>query len=213
LQGQVTRSNRSTIGLPPSGPKQSLKHRGESGFAALIQYQHSRAIWLEFFCSRALRPEIESKNRMSFYDRDPTVPFWRSNVDVDSLFAAHAHRPDRAQSWLKYREIPEHVEAVMMRGHFEGGILGSHTYHWTFRPTHTGELAIVFPVYEQHRLVDLLAISRHNPRVWGCVTGAGQYVGSFADPNREDRTTPIVLAIHKTPYNWLLANYEARPTS
>jgi hypothetical protein len=22
---------------------------------------------------------------MSFYDRDPSVPFWRANVDIDSL--------------------------------------------------------------------------------------------------------------------------------
>jgi hypothetical protein len=52
---------------------------------------------------------------MSFYDRDPTVPY-RSNVDVDSLFAAHAHRPERAQAWLRFPEVPENIEAVMMAG-------------------------------------------------------------------------------------------------
>ena len=63
---------------------------------------------------------------MSFYDRDPTVPYWRSNVDVDSLFAAHAHRPERAQAWLKFRDVSECSileQAVMMRGHFELGLL------------------------------------------------------------------------------------------
>jgi Recombinase len=63
---------------------------------------------------------------MSFYDRDPTVPFWRSNVDVDLLLAAHAHRPDRAQAWLKFRDVSECSileQAVMMRGHFELGLL------------------------------------------------------------------------------------------
>jgi hypothetical protein len=144
---------------------------------------------------------------MSFYDRDPTVPFWRSNVDVDSLFTAHAHRPERAQAWLRYRDVSESCttfgQAVMMRGHFEGGFLGLHTYHWTFTPTYDGELAIVLPVYEDCRLVDLLAISRHDHSVWGCLTGAGQYVGSTA-AHRKNSNCP--LRLYKTPINWLLAN-------
>ena len=137
---------------------------------------------------------------MSFYNRDSTVPFWRSNVDVDSLFTAHAHRPERAQAWLRYRNVSESssgfAQAAMMRGHFEGGILGQHTYHWTFTPTYKGEPAIVLPVHEQGRLVDLLAIARHDYRVWGCCTGAGQYVGKFANP----------LPVHDTPYSWLMSN-------
>jgi hypothetical protein len=136
---------------------------------------------------------------MSFYDRDPTVPFWRSNVDVDSLFAAHAHRPDRAQAWLKFRDVSGCSileQAVMMRGHFELGILSDHTYHWTFAPTHAGGLAIVLPVYERGRLVDLLAISRHDHTVWGCCTGAGQFIGKFADP----------LTVHGTPHSWFTNN-------
>jgi hypothetical protein len=135
---------------------------------------------------------------MSFYDRDPTVPYWRSNVDVDSLFAAHAHSPDRAQAWLKFRDVSECSileQAVMMRGHFELGLLSDHTFHWTFTPTHAGGLAIVLPVYEGGRMVDLLAISRHGHSVWGCVTGAGQFIGKFADP----------LPVHDTPYSWLMS--------
>jgi hypothetical protein len=144
---------------------------------------------------------------MSFYDRDPTVPFWRSNVDVDSLFAAHAHRPDRAQSWLRHYDVSDSFvfqSAVMMRGHFELGILSDHTFHFTFTPTHTGGLAIVLPVYDGGRLVDLLAIARHDHTVWGCCTGAGQYAGRTVD--RQTPTTP--LRIYKTPINWLLANCE-----
>jgi len=136
---------------------------------------------------------------MSFYDRDPTVPYWRSNVDVDSLFAAHAHRPDRVQAWLKFRDVSECSileQAVMMRGHFELGLLSDHTFHWTFTPTHTGGLAIVLPVYESGRLVDFLAIARHDHNIWGCCTGAGQYIGKFADP----------LPVHDTPYSWLMSN-------
>jgi hypothetical protein len=154
---------------------------------------------ITYFASRSvIRIEIV----MSFYDRDSTVPFWRSNVDVDALFENHSHRPDRAQAWLRYRDISEPT-AVTMRGHFEGGILGSHTYHWTFTPTHTGELAIVMPVYERGRLVDLLAIARNDHSIWGCVTGAGQYVGSTA---RHRQTTNSPLRVYKTPINWLLAN-------
>jgi len=81
----------------------------------------------------------------------------------------------------------------MMRGMFEGGILGQHTYHWTFTPTHTGELAIVLPVHEQGRLTDFVAMSRHDHNIWGCCKGAGQYLG--------DITTP--LRVHRTPANWL----------
>jgi hypothetical protein len=141
---------------------------------------------------------------MNFYHRDPTVPFWRSNVDVDSLFTAHAHRPERAQAWLKFRDA-SYPSAVMMRGHFELGLLDDHTYCWTFTPTHSGALAVVFPVYEKFRLVDLLAISRHDHSVWGCLTGAGQFVGSTA-VHRKNLNIP--LRVYKTPINWLLANCE-----
>src|ERR1700722_12715780 len=93
----------------------------------------------------------------------------------------------------------------MMHGHFELGLLADHTYHWTFTPTHTGGLAVVIPVYERSRLVDMLAISRHDHTVWGCVTGAGQYIGSTA-VNRKSNNSP--LRVYKTPINWLLANCE-----
>ena len=74
---------------------------------------------------------------LAVYHRD-LVPYWRSNVDVDSLFTAHSHRPDRAQAWLRYRGVSENSlafgQAVLMRGHFEGGVLGQHTFCWTFTP-------------------------------------------------------------------------------
>jgi hypothetical protein len=84
----------------------------------------------------------------------------------------------------------------MMQGHFEAGSLGAHTYRWTFTPTYKGEPAIVLPVHEQGRLLDFLAIARHDYRVWGCVTGAGQYLGQFGAP----------LSVHGTPYSWLMSN-------
>lgn len=146
---------------------------------------------------------------MNYYHRDPSAPFWRANVDVDSLFENHAHRPDRAQAWLRWRGVSEsNAEfhpAVLMRGHFEGGILGNHTFCWTFTPTYAGKLAIVFPVYEDFRLVDFVAVSRQDHSIWGCCTGAGQYIGSTA-AQRRNLNSP--LRVYKTPINWLLANCE-----
>jgi hypothetical protein len=134
---------------------------------------------------------------MTFYHRDSSVPYWRSNTDIESLFAAHSHRPERAQAWLRHRQVSEvcfgFERAVTMRGHFEGGILGNHTYNGTFTPGHRGDLAIVIPVFNEYRLADLVAMSRHDHTVWGCVTGSGQYVG--------DITTP--LRVHRTPADWL----------
>jgi hypothetical protein len=130
---------------------------------------------------------------MSLYDRDPTVPFWRSNVDVDSLFAAHAHRPDRAQAWLKFRDASEPT-AVMMRGHFELGILGDHTYHWTFTPGRKGDLAITIPVLNGGRLVDFVSMARKDHNVWGTCTGHGQYIGELGSSR---------LRIHRTLAGWL----------
>jgi hypothetical protein len=143
---------------------------------------------------------------MSIYHRDPTVPFWRSNTDVEQLFEAHAYHPEHAQAWLEWRYVSEQTtfeQAVMMRGRFELGLLGYHTYTWSFTPTHTGEPAIVLPVYHDCRMVDLLAISRRCHSVWGCTTGAGQYMGSTTE-HREDRTSP--WRVYRSPITWLLAN-------
>ncbi len=74
-----------------------------------------------------------------------------------------------------------------------------------FTPTYAGELAIVFPVYEDYRLVDILAISRHNHSVWGCVTGAGQFIGSTA-VHRSSLNSP--LRVYKTPITWLDVDHE-----
>src|ERR1700682_2909163 len=139
-----------------------------------------------------------SSASLAAYHRDPTVPFWRSNVDVDSLFTAHAHRPDRAQAWLRWRCVSEACfgfkHAVMMRGHFEGGILGNHTYHWTFTPGRKGDLAIVVPVFNDCRFVDFVAMSRHDHNVWGACIGTGQYLGTLG---------PLPLRVHRTLAGWL----------
>ena len=134
--------------------------------------------------------------RMSVYYRDSSLPFWRMNVDVDALFAAHAHNPDRAKAWLTFRDAEKHpasTTARMMRGSFVLGILANHTYNWTFTPTHLGDLAIVVPIYEDNRMVDILAMSRIEPNMWGCCTGAGQSTGAFTNP----------LTVHRSPLDLL----------
>jgi hypothetical protein len=131
------------------------------------------------------------------YHRDRSVPFWRLNVDCEALFEAHSHRPERAQAWLRYRGVSESCsgfkQAVLMRGHFEGGILGNHTYSWTFTPDTSSDLAIVVPVFRNCRLVDFIAMSRHDHTVWGSCTGVGQYLGDIATP----------LRVHRTMADWL----------
>jgi hypothetical protein len=82
----------------------------------------------------------------------------------------------------------------MMNGHFEGGILGGHNYHWTFTPGRRGDLAVVVPVYRDCRLVDFAALSRHDHAVWGCITGAAMYLGDITTPLRVYRTLADWLA-------------------
>jgi hypothetical protein len=138
-----------------------------------------------------------SITRFPFCHRDPTLPFWRSNVDADLLFSAHGHRAERAQAWLRHRSVAETCwgfrEAIMMRGRFELGILSNCTYHWTFTPGCRGDLAITVPVHDDCRIVDVVAMSRHDHTVWGCTTGAGQRLG---------RINFLPLRVHRTLANW-----------
>lgn len=137
------------------------------------------------------------------YLRDATVPYWRSNVDVEQLFEAHAHQPERAQAWLRHRRVSESCwcfqQAVMMKGHFEAGILGNHKFHWTFTPGRRGDLAIVFPVVNEHRLVDFVAMSRHDHEIWGACTGVGQHIGDL---------TASPLKVRRSLASWLAQDCE-----
>ena len=122
------------------------------------------------------------------YQRDPTLPFWKNNVAIESILEDFSFRQD---------------DAILTKGHFEAGILGEHLFSWTFTPNHDDDPAIIFPVYERHRLVDLLAVASHDHRIFGCVTGQGQYVGRFSSAVRRDRTLPLVLQVHDTADSWL----------
>jgi hypothetical protein len=135
---------------------------------------------------------------MSFYNRDDSLPFWQANVDVESIFDAFSHRPEKAQAWLRYRNVSEtctgFMKATMMHGHFEGGVLSNHTHRWTFTPSCKGDLAIVIPVLNGGRLIDLVAMSRHNHNVWGACVGTGQYLGTLASSR---------LRVPQSPAGWL----------
>lgn len=140
----------------------------------------------------------------SLHLRDPSLPYWRNNVDAESIFYSFAHRPERAKAWLAARHTSSD-DAVMMRGHFEGGVLSSHTYSWTFTPGGRGDLAVVVPVLDGSRLVDFIAMSRNDENaIWGCCTGAGQFVGRF---------TGASVNVHRTPLAWLMSGDGVLPLS
>lgn len=135
---------------------------------------------------------------MTFYNRDDSLPYWQNYVDAGTIFDAFAHRPDKAQAWLRHRNVSESCQgfqrAVLMRGHFEGGVLANHTYRWTFTPGRCGGLAIALPVFNGGRLVDCVAMSRHDHTIWGACIGTGQYIGMLAVPR---------LRIYRTLASWL----------
>ncbi len=125
------------------------------------------------------------------------MPYWRSNVDAQELFEKHAHSPKLARNWFRHHKIPFNCpalgQAVTMRGMFALGYLPDHSFTWTFTPG-VGGRAVVLPVYENYRLVDLLAISRDSPDVWGCVTGTALSAGA---------TSHLPLRVYRTPLSWL----------
>jgi hypothetical protein len=124
---------------------------------------------------------------MSIYNRDSSLPYWKNNVAIEDI-------------------LEDFANDGKMPGHFEAGVLPDHAFFWTFTPGHDYEPALIFPVYNQRRLADILAIASHDHRVSGTVTGAGQFIGDFA--NREDRTLPIVLNVHDTAASWLASDCE-----
>lgn len=132
------------------------------------------------------------------YQRDSSLPYWQNNVCVESIFDAFSHRTEKAQAWLRYRNVSDACtgfqRAVMMNGHFEGGVLCSSTFRWSFTPGRRGDLAIVVPVLNGGRLVDFVALSRHDHNVWGTCVGTSQYLGSLGSPR---------LRVHRSPAGWL----------
>src|SRR5712672_3614094 len=55
---------------------------------------------------------------MSFYNRDDSLPYWRNNVSAEFIFENFAHRTEKAQAWLRYRNVSQtcsgFLQATMM---------------------------------------------------------------------------------------------------
>src|ERR1700744_5903512 len=92
----------------------------------------------------------KSNTALAAYQRDESLPFWQNYVDTQSIIERFANLPDKAQAWLRYRDVSESCigfpQAAMMHGHFEGGVLADHTFCWTFTPGRRGDTAIVVPL-------------------------------------------------------------------
>src|SRR6266851_9852144 len=149
---------------------------------------------------------------MTFYNRDPSVPYWRANVDVDALFENHAHRLERAQAWLRWRYVSESSaefrQVVMMRGRFEFGLLGYHTYCWSLRqhmpvnsPSYFLSTKIIGSSTYWRYFATTTASGAALP-VRASSSAAPQFIGSTA-VHRSSLNSP--LRVYKTPITWLAA--------
>jgi hypothetical protein len=134
------------------------------------------------------------------YEADPEVPFWRSTVDVEALYAEH--RQSGAVDLLTDLAMidPDDTadlgQIVLMTGRFLPLLSNDTTYFCTFSPGMGEEQAVVLPINEHGLLVDLLAISTDDASLWGCVTGHGGMAGSF--------TADQPVRVYKQPWQWLL---------
>src|SRR5436305_14416162 len=108
-------------------------------------------------------------------DFDPVVPFWGADADLTELYLEHArHGPELDQVldtlWLNADAIAP--AAAAMRGTCRGAALLDHCYWRTFTPGGGDCLALVVPVHEDGRMVDMVACGDFD-RGWGAVTGRG----------------------------------------
>ena len=138
----------------------------------------------------------------SSFEHDPTVPFWRSDVDVAELYRTHAFDSPRVDSWLAHMgceldEVRAFGPIAEMRGRFMPGILNDRTHHYTFTPDGLGRgRAVVIPIIMNEEMVDLLAVSKHDENVWGTVTGRGIFAGRIV--------ADAPLNVYRNAWRWLL---------
>jgi hypothetical protein len=116
------------------------------------------------------------------YNNDPSLPYWKSNVDVYDLYKTRARRHDD--------------DLVKMRGTFLPAILVDYTYDHTFQPDEDGDLTHVVPVFKGCRIVDIVAIGEN---VWAATTGHGKYLGT------------ITGRVYDTPAAWLAGDSGVLP--
>lgn len=106
-------------------------------------------------------------------------------LNVEELYQKRARRSDGDGT-------------IQMRGAFRPAPL-TYSGH-VFEPDDTGPATVVIPVYDSHGIIDVVAVG---PDVWGCISGAGQYLGTSADP----------LTVHRTPDSWIAGDTGILPLS
>src|SRR5438128_2496200 len=93
-------------------------------------------------------------------DFDAVVAFWGTEDDLTALYLAHARcgpELDRILDALALDGGALVDEFAAMRGSFRDAALPDRCYWWTFTPGPGDCLALVLPVYEHGRMVDIVA--------------------------------------------------------
>jgi hypothetical protein len=85
-----------------------------------------------------------------------------------------------------------------MRGTFKPNPSSRYCYDYIFEPNDDGLATVVVPVFDQHGIIDVLAVGAY---IWGCINGAGSYVGNLSP----------VLNLHRTPATWLASDSGVLP--
>ncbi|EKS38751.1 hypothetical protein [Afipia clevelandensis] len=135
------------------------------------------------------------------YEYDPEVPYWRADVDAQALYDAHGRVGPEVTDLLLELELakPSGVDDIgpvaIMDGRFSDAYLGDHTFTWIFTPGEGPDSAIVIPIWQDGRVVDLLALSADDVRNWGCVTGKGIVAGTIPDGQ------PV--RVYEAPWRWV----------
>jgi hypothetical protein len=80
-------------------------------------------------------------------------------------------------------------DAIVMNGVFRPALLPDYTYEHRFLPTEDGEPTLVIPVFDECKVLDIVAVGK----VWGCVSGRADVLGTFGDP----------LRVYKNPTSWM----------
>lgn len=137
------------------------------------------------------------------FELDPACPYWQSDFDAGELLEKYKLGCGGFSDWLDresgdswYSDEPRGALVYAMRGHFEPLIWPDRCHQYTFTPGAGGTLALVIPVVEDGRVIDLVAMAAHHEWIWACVTGRGTVTGN--------ETEGEPLRIYKTAWQWLL---------
>lgn len=134
---------------------------------------------------------------------DSECPYWRSDIDAGELLEQYKLGCGGFSDWLDraadndwYSTEPNGVTVYAMRGKFAALIWPDRAHSFTFTPGAGDTLALVAPVIEDGRIIDLVAMAAHDEWIWGCVTGRGKITGN--------ETEGEPLRVYKSAFQWLL---------